>query len=136
MIDHRFLLGEELSQGLFYRVLQKGEARPIGIHICDPESLCLFCVEEKEEDEIGQYSVSISLKQSVTQDFSDESWMFLKESLLERFPFFKRINGGSGPQKATVPFFIQPHLQICETQKWKSELCEFMKEYRDCFTHS
>ena len=103
------LLGEELSEGIFLREIQRGEQRPIGVHLASRESKLLFTHERLQQDE-STYSVALSLDATLTSGLSEEAWEAWRDELFLAFPFFKRVNQGSGPQKRVVPYFIQPRL--------------------------
>ena len=69
--------------------------------------------------------MSLSFCSSLTQSLSDEEWEEFKKSVFAHFPFFKRVNGASGSQSQTIPFFTQSRLDL----SWiKDRLIRILKE--------
>ena len=80
---------------------------------------------DNESSRPKRQSVSLSFCSSLTQNLSDEEWTLFKQRVLTHFPIFKRLNGASGSQSKTIPFFIQPHLD----SKWtQDQLVHVLKE--------
>ena len=103
--DHKELLGEELNPGVFYRRICLGDHLPTGLHLFYPHSRLLLSVKFYDGDK-NRHSLSLSGKAQLFE--SNARWESFKHAVHEAFPEFQPVNGGSGPQKASIPFFVGP----------------------------
>ena len=116
--EHETLLGKEIAPNIYLRHIKQGERRPVGIHLFSEKSKLLFTYEEltsprhEDKERPATYSVALSLDAQLTRSLSDEEWDAWLASLFEAFPYFRRVQQGSGPQRRDIPYFIQPRLPV------------------------
>jgi len=103
------LLGQEVENGIYFRKIKMGEQVPTGIHMFHPESRLLMSLKLYEQDE-SRHSLSLSTRTHLfevdDQNPAEIAWENFKEVVLKQFPEFEPVNGGSGPQKMAIPFFV------------------------------
>lgn len=104
--EHESLLGDAIDEGIYFRRIRLREALPTGIHLFHRSSKLLFAVKYYDE-EMHRHSISLSAK-AVHFEGQDAEWERFKEQVFECFPEFQPVSGGSGPQKARIPFFVGP----------------------------
>ena len=122
------LLGEQFAPGIFYRKINKGEAFATGIHMFHEASKLLFSVKFYASGK-ERNSLSLSSRDSLFAD--EDSWIAFKEKVHQLFKEFRPVNGGSGPQKREIPFFISSTMESvaytdAEVETRLRELAEFI----------
>ncbi|MEM7784436.1 MAG: hypothetical protein AAF623_13865 [Planctomycetota bacterium] len=100
--DHEHLLGEKLEDGFYFRRIRIGENVPTGIHMFHDTSRLLMSLKEYEE---GRASLSLSARTHVFEVHGND-WDKFKTQVHRLFPEFQPVNGGSGPQRVEIPFFV------------------------------
>lgn len=105
VLNNRELLGTEIEPGLFLRHLRPGDARPVGVHMFHPDSQALLTIEHYKSDK-PRHSLALSFKSHLFEDFDQSQWETFRQSVHEHFPCFLPAEGGSGPQKKSIPFFV------------------------------
>ena len=122
--ESRDLLGEEVAEGVYLRRVALGERRPVGVYLLRPGARLLISVEERpaSADEEGRplrgadegdagYSVALSARAEALAHLSGAEWARWRAEALAALPYLERAHGGSGPQRQSLPFFIQPSLR-------------------------
>jgi hypothetical protein len=99
------LLGHRIASGIYLRHIRRGEQRPAGIHMFHPESRLLLTIEHYDEVQ-KRNAPALSARSHLFAGCDDSVWQtFVRQVYLE-FPCFQAANGGSGPQKPSIPFFV------------------------------
>ncbi len=99
------LLGERIASGIYLRHIRRGEQRPAGVHMFHPESRLLLTMEHYDEVQ-KRNAPALSARSHLFAGYDDNVWQtFVRQVHLE-FPCFQPANGGSGPQKPSIPFFV------------------------------
>ena len=108
--DSLSLLGEEIHPNVFYKEIKEDDCYPAGIHMSNSKSECLAVLirEKRGEKQLETFNkISFGLKREYLESISDDEWEMIKRDIIyPTFPFFKPVNGGSGPQKKLVPLFL------------------------------
>ena len=103
--ENESLLGENAGDGLFLRHIRTGEQRPVGIHMYHPNSRLLLTVEYYDKDQ-QKNALALSARSFLFENTDESVWEKFKEAVHKQFPEFQPANGGSGPQKREIPFFV------------------------------
>ena len=105
ILENESLLGQRVSKGVYFRHIRKGEPLATGIHMFHPESRLLLTVKYYDPHE-SRYSLSLSTRSFLFESNDDARWQRFKNQVREEFPEFVPARGGSGPQRAEIPFFV------------------------------
>jgi len=105
VLKNESLLGEEVAAGIFFRHLHNGERRPVGIHMFHPRSRLLLTVEYYDAEK-KRHAISLSARSSLFDTGGESAWTKFQEVVHSDFPCFQPANGGSGPQRLGIPFFV------------------------------
>ncbi len=99
------LLGEAIADGVYIRHIRRGEQRPAGVHMFHPASRLLLTIEYYDQQQ--RHAIALSTRTWLFTDGEPQFETFKKE-VFKVFPEFQPANGGSGPQRLNVPFFVSP----------------------------
>lgn len=110
------LLGDEIAPGVYLRHVKPGEHRPVGVHMFHPQSRCLFTIETYDSER-PRIAVALSLKSSLFDQATDEQWESFKQEVHRLFPCFQPVQGGSGPQRRPIPFFVSAAMPEWDTER-------------------
>lgn len=105
VMDQAPLLGEKVAPGIYLRHIQRGEHRPVGVHLFHPDSRVLLTVEYYD-DQVRRHAIALSAKSQLFETGGDEQFQAFQKAVHREFPCFQPARGGSGPQKAAIPFFV------------------------------
>ena len=105
VLSNEKLLGEEVGEGLYLRHITRGSRRPIGVHMFHPTSRMLLTVEYYDHEK-DRHALALSVRSQLFENASETDWEAFRAGVLERFPQFRASQGGSGPQRQQIPFFI------------------------------
>ncbi|MCR9202041.1 MAG: hypothetical protein NXI04_25645 [Planctomycetaceae bacterium] len=105
VLDNEELLGNEVGEGLYLRHITRGSRRPIGVHMFHATSRLLLTVEYYDQEK-DRHALALSVRSHLFEHASETDWESFKAGVLEQFPQFRPSQGGSGPQRQQIPFFI------------------------------
>lgn len=105
VMENESLLGASVGEGVYLRHIKRGSRRPIGVHMFHPQSRMLLTVEYYDQEN-DRHALALSVRSFLFEHAPERSWESFKAEVLELFPQFRPANGGSGPQRQQVPFFI------------------------------
>lgn len=105
IVDNNELMGGQVAHGIFLRHIRPGEQRPVGVHMFHPVSRLLLTVEYYDPEQ-QRHSLALSAKADLFRSLDDSVWLAFRDQVHREFPCFRPANGGSGPQKKAVPYFV------------------------------